>query len=106
MLQSVQCPHGYRKVGCSNTELEKYFFFLHNEVRNGGWGTQHSVFHDVILAHVSGNWQFEFVKPHNLICTATVVEWIGHLPRNHAVMSSKSELGKICSSFWLCTIPC
>ena len=72
-----------RILSCKNI-----FFFLHNG--EGGWGKQHSVFHDVILAHVSGNWQFEFVKPHNVICTATVVEWIGHLPRNYAVMSSKS----------------
>ena len=76
------------RLGVPILSCNNIFFFLHNG--DGGWGAQHSVFHDVTLAHVSGNWQFEFVKPQHLICT--VVEWIGRLPRNHAVMSLKSEL--------------
>ena len=104
MLESLQCPYRYRKVGCSNTELEKNVFFLHNEVRNGGWGTQHSVFHDVILAHVSGNLNLLSHMISSVQPRGGVDRVIGHLPRNHAVMSSKSELGKICSFF--CTIPC
>ena len=101
VAKGIERVPGNPKVESSNPELGIiFFFFLHNEVRDGGWGAQRPVLHDVILTQGEGGWP-AIMSTAKTCCkhTAAVVKWIVQMPGIRKIAGS--NLGWEIFSFFL-----